>query len=73
MPHLGTVDTLEKDKPGYRRSEALALVWDSLDLDLCVLSVKQTLHRSVRKKFIINPLNRLTVTELVESSKVSKS
>ena len=39
---------------GLRRSEVLGLLWRNLDLDLCTLSVTQTLHR-VNGKFIIQP------------------
>jgi len=40
---------------GLRRSEALALTWSNLDLDLCVLSVTQTLHRLGGGKRVIQP------------------
>jgi len=40
---------------GLRRSEALALTWGSLDLDLCVLTVTQTLHKLSGGKYVIQP------------------
>jgi len=40
---------------GLRRSEALALAWGNLDLDLCVLSVTQTLHKLSGGKYVISP------------------
>ena len=40
---------------GLRRSEALALTWSNLDLDLCVLSITQTLHKLSGGKYVIQP------------------
>ena len=40
---------------GLRRSEALALTWGNLDLDLCVLTVTQTLHKLSGGKYVIQP------------------
>ena len=40
---------------GLRRSEALALVWSNLDLDICVLSVTQTLHKLSGRQYVISP------------------
>jgi integrase len=40
---------------GLRRSEVLALVWGNLDLDLCVLSVTQTLYKLSGGKYIVSP------------------
>ena len=39
---------------GLRRSEALALTWGNLDLDLCVLLVMQSLHRLSGSKYIVS-------------------
>jgi len=40
---------------GLRRSEALALTWGSIDLELCILSVTQTLHKLSGGKYVIQP------------------
>ncbi len=40
---------------GLRRSEILGLTWGNLDLDLCVLSVTQTLHKLTRGRYVIQP------------------
>jgi integrase len=40
---------------GLRRSEALALTWSNLDLDLCVLSVSQTVHKLSGGQYVIQP------------------
>jgi integrase len=40
---------------GLRRSEALALTWGNLDLDLCTLRVTRTLHRISGGKYVIQP------------------
>jgi len=40
---------------GLRRSEALGLPWRHLDLDLCTLKVRQTLHRLSGGKYVIQP------------------
>ena len=40
---------------GLRRSEALGLIWGDLDLTLCTLSVKQTLHRLSGGKYVMQP------------------
>jgi len=40
---------------GLRRSEALALTWANLDLDLCILSVTQTLHRLSGGRYVLQP------------------
>ena len=40
---------------GLRRSEALGLTWGHLDLDLCALKVRQTLHRLSEGKYVIQP------------------
>ena len=40
---------------GLRRSEALALTWGNIDLDLCVLSVTQTLYKPMNGKYVISP------------------
>lgn len=40
---------------GLRRSELLALPWGNLDLDLCVLSVTQTLHKLSGGRYVIQP------------------
>lgn len=39
---------------GLRRSKILGLIWRNVDLDLCTLSVTQTLHR-FSGKYIIQP------------------
>jgi integrase len=40
---------------GLRRSEALALIWSNLDLDLCALSVSQTLYKLSGGQYVIQP------------------
>jgi integrase len=40
---------------GLRRSEALALTWSNLDLDLCLLSVSQTVHKLSGGQYVIQP------------------
>jgi len=40
---------------GLRRSEELALTWGSIDLELCILSVTQTLHKLSGGKYVIQP------------------
>ncbi len=40
---------------GLRRSEALALTWGSVDLELCILSVTRTLHKLSGGKYVIQP------------------
>jgi integrase len=40
---------------GLRRSEALALIWGNLDLDLCALSVSQTLYKLSGGQYVIQP------------------
>ena len=40
---------------GLRRSEALALTWGSIDLELCILSVTQTLHKLSGGKYVKQP------------------
>jgi len=40
---------------GLRRSEVLALVWGNLDLDLCVLSVTQTLYKLSGGEYVVSP------------------
>ncbi len=40
---------------GLRRSEALALTWGSIDLELCMLSVTRTLHKLSGGKYVIQP------------------
>jgi integrase len=40
---------------GLRRSEALALTWANLNLDLSVLSVTQTIHRPGGGKYVFDP------------------
>ena len=40
---------------GLRRSEALALIWGNMDLDLCILSVTQSLHRLSGGEYVIQP------------------
>ena len=40
---------------GLRRSEALALNWGNIDLDLCVLSVTQSLHKLSGGKYVMSP------------------
>jgi len=40
---------------GLRRSEASALTWGNLDLDLCMLRVTRTLHRLVGGEYVIRP------------------
>jgi len=39
---------------GLRRSEALAVIWADVDLDLCRLQVRQTLHR-LASGYVISP------------------
>jgi len=39
---------------GLRRGEALGLVWNNIDLELCQLRVTQTLHR-VNGKYVMQP------------------
>jgi integrase len=46
---------------GLRRSEALALTWGSLDLNVCVLSVTQALHKVTGGGFVIRvPKTRMS-------------
>ena len=40
---------------GLRRSEALALKWSNLNLDLCQLSVTQSLYKPIGKDFVMRP------------------